>query len=132
MLCSPAPDRDDVAALIIPDLDACRQLAPDLAPDTQATSVLGHARVRRGIRALLTELSAPSRGTSARVRRAILLVEPPSLDVGEMTDKGSINQRAVLAHRAHLVEDLYADPPPGHVIVAPFLARGGRPTSQAS
>ncbi len=113
-----APDRDDVAALIIPDLDACRRLTPDLAPDAPAASVLSHARIRQKFAALLTELSAPNRGTSARIRRAILLTEPPSLDVGEITDKGSINQRAVLAHRAHLVEDLYADPPPAHVIVA--------------
>jgi feruloyl-CoA synthase len=49
----------------------------------------------------------------------VLLAEPPSLDRGEMTDKGSINQRAVLEHRAGLVEDLYADPPPLHVIVVP-------------
>ena len=98
------PDRDDVAALIIPDIDACRKLAPDLAPDAPAASVLADARVRNKFAALLAELSAPSRGTSARVRRAILLAEPPSLDVGEVTDKGSINQRAVLAHRASLVE----------------------------
>ena len=52
------------------------------------------------------------RGTSSRVRRAVLLAEPPSLDIGEMTDKGSINQRAVLANRAALVEELYADAPP--------------------
>ena len=58
------------------------------------------------------------RGTSARVCRAILLAEPPSLDIGETTDKGSINQRAVLARRAALVEELYADPPPASVIVA--------------
>jgi feruloyl-CoA synthase len=47
-----------------------------------------------------------------------VLAEPPSLDVGEMTDKGSINQRAVLAHRADLVEALYAGAPPSYVIVA--------------
>ena len=48
-------------------------------------------------------------GSSNRVARAIVLEEPPSLDGGEMTDKGSINQRAVLAHRRHLVEELYSD-----------------------
>ena len=124
-----APDRDDVAALIIPDVDACRRLAPDLAPDTPAASVLDDARVRKKFAAFLTELSAPNRGTSARIRRAILLAEPPSLDVGEVTDKGSINQRAVLAHRASLVEDLYANPPPAYVIDA-----GGptKPQAQAS
>jgi feruloyl-CoA synthase len=50
--------------------------------------------------------------------RAVLLAEPASLDIGEMTDKGSINQRAVLAHRAAMVEALYADPPPPEIIVA--------------
>ena len=91
--------------------------------------MLNDARVRKKFAAFLAELSAPNRGTSARIRRAILLTEPPSLDVGEVTDKGSINQRAVLAHRASLVEDLYANPPPAHVIAA-----GGptNPQAQAS
>jgi feruloyl-CoA synthase len=48
--------------------------------------------------------------------RAILMAEPPSLDKGEMTDKGSINQRAVLANRAALVDELYAVPPSPAVI----------------
>jgi feruloyl-CoA synthase len=50
-----------------------------------------------------------STGSSNRVGRMLLLDEPPSLDAGEMTDKGSINQRAVLARRAALVEELYSD-----------------------
>ena len=49
-----------------------------------------------------------STGSSNRVARIILLDEPPSLDAGEMTDKGSINQRAVLRRRASLVEQLYS------------------------
>jgi len=112
------PDRDEVAALVFPDFDACRKLAPDLAAGVSAADLLADPRVRQAFARLLDALSAASRGTSTRVRRAILLAEPPSLDVGEMTDKGSINQRAVLAHRAALVEDLYADPPPANVIVA--------------
>ena len=124
-----APDRDDVAALIIPDLDACRKLAPELARDATPAAVLADARVRGKFAELLEALAQPSRGTSARICRAILLVEPPSLDVGEMTDKGSINQRAVLAHRAGLVEELYAAAPPAHVIIA---ARSTIPTAQAS
>ena len=52
--------------------------------------------------------SLPSTGSSNRIARAMVLDEPPSLDAGEMTDKGSINQRAVLARRAALVEELYA------------------------
>jgi feruloyl-CoA synthase len=133
------PDRDEVAALIIPNIEACRQLVPDLAPDADAAAVLADPRVRMAFARFLDALSDPSRGTSARVGRVILLAEPPSLDVGEVTDKGSINQRAVLAHRAALVEELYADPPSPNLIVAAALASaasgggpGLRPTAQAS
>jgi feruloyl-CoA synthase len=80
--------------------------------------VLADARIVAAFARLLEALAEPDRGTSARVRRAILLAEPPSLDIGETTDKGSINQRAVLARRATLIEELYADPPPASVIVA--------------
>ncbi len=51
----------------------------------------------------------PSTGSSNRVARALVLEEAPSLDAGEMTDKGSINQRAVLRRRHALVEELYLD-----------------------
>jgi feruloyl-CoA synthase len=57
-----------------------------------------------------------STGSSNRIARALVLEEPPSLDAGEMTDKGSINQRAVLARRAALVEELYRNPPGEKVI----------------
>ncbi len=53
--------------------------------------------------------SFPATGSSNRIARLLVLEEPPSLDAGEMTDKGSINQRAVLARRAALVEELYTD-----------------------
>ena len=59
-----------------------------------------------------------SSGSSNRITRAMVLEEPPSLDAGEMTDKGSINQRAVLARRAALVQELYQDPPGEKVICA--------------
>ncbi len=111
-------ERDEVTALVFPDLDACRRSASDLTADAAATAVLAHARVRGAFVRLLDGLAEPARGTSRRIARAILLAEPPSLDRGEMTDKGSINQRAVLAHRAASVEELYADPPPPHVLVA--------------
>jgi feruloyl-CoA synthase len=58
----------------------------------------------------------PATGSSNRITRVLVLEEPPSLDAGEMTDKGSINQRAVLARRKHLVDELYRDPPSGRVL----------------
>jgi feruloyl-CoA synthase len=66
----------------------------------------------------LADLAAQATGSSTRIARAILLTEPPSIDAGEITDKGSLNQRAVLERRAGLVDDLYADPPPPYVIIA--------------
>jgi feruloyl-CoA synthase len=111
-------DRDDVSALVFPDLDACKKLASGLAPDAPAQSLLADAHVAAAFTRLLDSFVAASTGTSNRVTRMILLAEPPSLDIGEMTDKGSINQRAVLAHRKALVDDLYAEASPRHVIVA--------------
>jgi feruloyl-CoA synthase len=58
----------------------------------------------------------PSTGSSNRISRALVLEQPPSLDAGELTDKGTVNQRAVLARRAALVEELYREPPSERVI----------------
>ncbi|HEY7240881.1 MAG TPA: feruloyl-CoA synthase [Burkholderiales bacterium] len=62
--------------------------------------------------------SFPFTGSSNRIARAMVLEEPPSLDAGEMTDKGSLNQRTLLARRAALVEELYRDPPSARTICA--------------
>jgi feruloyl-CoA synthase len=62
--------------------------------------------------------SMPSTGSSNRIARMIVLDEPPSLDAGEMTDKGSINQKAVLRRRVALVEELYAEPASARVLRA--------------
>jgi feruloyl-CoA synthase len=110
------PDRDDLVALVFPDVEACRRLAPKLAADAAAQAILADARVVKEFEFLLRTLAAKSTGSSNRVCRAILLSEPPSLDVGEVTDKGSINQRAVLKHRAALVDALYTVPKPPQVI----------------
>jgi feruloyl-CoA synthase len=101
-------DRSAVAALIFPDPDACRRLAPDLPRDAAAAAIVSHERVRREFRALLAGFAAQATGSSNRIVRAILLDTPPSLDAGETTDKGSLNQRMVLQHRAVLVDELYA------------------------
>jgi feruloyl-CoA synthase len=112
------PDRDEVTALVFPDLDGCRKSAPAAAADIPPQSLLADRHVRAEFARRLDSFFAAASGTSSRVTRMILLHEPPSLDLGEMTDKGSINQRAVLANRAPLVEQLYADTPPANVLVA--------------
>jgi feruloyl-CoA synthase len=111
-------DRDDLAALVFPDLAACRALCPELPGDAPAARVLDDARVRAQFATLLRGLAQRSTGSSNRIGRALLLAEPPSLDAGEVTDKGTINQRAVLSRRAALVEELYADPLSPRLLVA--------------
>jgi feruloyl-CoA synthase len=78
--------------------------------------VTSDARVREEVLARLAAFAGTSTGSSNRVCCAILLAEPPSLDAGEMTDKGSINQRTVLENRACLVAELYAAVPSTRVL----------------
>jgi feruloyl-CoA synthase len=105
-------DRNEIGVLIFPNLDACRALAADATADvTRDQRVLDEFCDR------LAAFAKTSTGSSNRVCRAMLLAEPPSLDAGEMTDKGSINQRAVLSRRADLVTELYAAEPSPRVLV---------------
>ena len=113
------PDRDDIGVLVFPDLEACRRLATNLAPDAPADAVIADDRVVKEFAVRLQTFAAKSTGSSNRVCRVILMSELPSLDAGEITDKGSINQRAVLRQRAALVEQLYVNPPPARVIAIP-------------
>jgi feruloyl-CoA synthase len=108
-------DRDSVGMLAVPDVDACRRLAPELA-EARVRDVAAHPAVRAAIAERLETFAAAATGSATRIDRAILIVEPLSLDHQEVTDKGSINQRAVLARRAHLVDELYADTPGARVI----------------
>jgi feruloyl-CoA synthase len=110
-------DRDFVGAMIFPDIAACHKLCPAL-PAGAVKEILASAAVRARFQSLLHTLAAESTGSSNRVQRAILLEESPSLDAGEITDKGSFNQRAVLDRRAALVEQLYAREPQASVIQA--------------
>jgi feruloyl-CoA synthase len=110
-------DLADIRVLVFPDIDACRTLAADLA-SASAADLVNDPRVRAAFQERLSSFAAAATGSSNRVVAAILLAELPSLDAGEITDKGSINQRAVLRCRAPLLADLYASPPPPRVIVA--------------
>jgi feruloyl-CoA synthase len=106
-----APDREFVAALIFPNLALCRDLCADLGEAAPVRAVLNHPNVRAKLRAALDAVARGSTGNSRVVERALLLEEPPSIDAREITDKGSINQKAVLEHRSALVEELYAESP---------------------
>jgi feruloyl-CoA synthase len=108
-------DRDFIAALVFPDIEACRKLG-GLGPDASASDIVGAPGVRQKFADLLKKLATLSQGSSTRVARTILMADLPSMDKSEMTDKGSINQRAVLRNRASLVDELYGTPLSSRVI----------------
>lgn len=107
-------DRNHIGALIFPDLGACAELVGGRLPPEE---LVANAAVRAHVEAALAGLAEKATGSSNHVARALLLAEPPSIDGSELTDKGSINQRAVMARRAGAVEELYAEPVPPHVFV---------------
>jgi feruloyl-CoA synthase len=94
-------ERGDVTALIF------------LSPEGRALAEEARPTFER----LLRELASKSTGSSNRIARAMLMEEPPSIDKHEVTDKGSLNQGAILRNRAALVEELYAAHPTAQVIV---------------
>jgi feruloyl-CoA synthase len=108
-------NRDEICAIVVLDLDGCRLINPTLAVDDIAAAA-SDAKVREAFRERFVRFLAASTGSSNRISRAILLDTPLSIDRGEVTDKGSINQRAVLEHRGRLIDELYSAAPPSHLI----------------
>src|ERR1700682_999713 len=99
---------DDVRFLMFPNIAACR--AHTGLPDSaDVKDVIGHDKVRTAIAQGLAKLKAQSGHSSGHATRALLLAEPASVDGGEITDKGYINQRAVLTRRAGAVATLDND-----------------------
>jgi feruloyl-CoA synthase len=112
-------DRKDVGFLVFPNVPACRALCRGLAADATLAQVFSDSRVRSAVRAGLLALERADSGTSTFATRVLLMEEAPSIDAGEITDKGYINQRAVLTRRDALVEQLYAGTPGADVIPLP-------------
>jgi len=97
----------EVGALVFPTA-ACRTLS-GLGAEASLQAVLESAPVQARFQQLLNALAKTATGSASRIARAHLMAEPPSIDKGEVTDKGSINQRAVLKHRDVMVNALHND-----------------------
>ena len=100
-------DRGEIGILLFPRLDACRAFA-GLPANAPAHIVVGDAKLRAFFQRLVDVLHSSGTGSATRVARALVLAESPSIDRGEITDKGSINQGAVLTHRDADVKRMYA------------------------
>ena len=111
-------DRNEIGVADLPDPRRLPTPRRDRTADIAASGCpRSPQRDRRAARAADQLCQAAATGSSNRVCRAHPADEPPSLDAGEITDKGSINQRAVLRQRAGLVDELYATGRPPRVIV---------------
>jgi len=98
------------------DLDGCRLINPALASDDLAASA-SDPIIRQAFRdERLIKFLATSTGSSDTKSPAVLLATPLSIDLGEVTDKGSINQRRGAGLSRGLIDELYSPTPPAHVI----------------
>jgi feruloyl-CoA synthase len=102
-------DRSEIGLLVFPNPAGCRGLCPELPEDAPLAELIRQPAVREALAAALAAHNAANPASSRRVARALLLASPPAIDAGEITDKGYLNQRAVLARRAEQVDRLYAN-----------------------
>jgi feruloyl-CoA synthase len=112
-------DRDEVAVLAWPNLAACRELAGEAPTAADMRALLRAPAIVRTLGEALHRHNACHPGASSRIARLHLMADPPSIDADEITDKGYINQRAVLDRRAALVERLLAPEPDPEVLRIP-------------
>jgi feruloyl-CoA synthase len=108
-------NRDEISALVVLDLDGCRLVNATLAYD-DLTATASDPLIRDAFRERFAQFAGQATGSSNRITRALLLASPLSIDRGEVTDKGSINQRAVLDNRNDLIETLYSGTQPADII----------------
>ncbi|QDK77198.1 feruloyl-CoA synthase [Spirosoma sp. KCTC 42546] len=99
-------DRHYVGAILFLNVDACRKQT-NLGSEAAYADVLRHPTINDFVNELLIRLNQTAKGTSDRIERAVVALDPPSIDLGEITDKGSLNQRAILKYRTQLIDELY-------------------------
>lgn len=104
-------DKDFATALVWPSPIAAEQYTKAAGDPTKGFAALVADLARKA-----TAFNAGEQGSSRRIKRIMVLTEAPSIDAGEITDKGYVNQRLVMARRAQLVQDLYSEPPGPGVI----------------
>jgi len=120
-------DREQIGLLVFPNLDGCRKICS--APDTPLSELITRPELHAHIARAFAAFNAANPGTSRQVARVLLLSTPPSVDGNEITDKGYINQRAVLAARAGDVGRLYSGAPQPDVVVVPREASTQKQTA---
>jgi len=101
-------DRDEIGLLIVPNVPGMAALC-GMGPASDIGKLLARSAIEARLRERLGEHNATNSASSRCIRRVMLMIEPLNIDAGEITDKGYVNQRAVLERRHALVENLYSN-----------------------
>jgi len=101
-------DKEYIGAILFLNADACRELA-NLGSEISNEEAYLNVEVETFLNDWLAEFNITSTGSSTKIKKYVIAIEAPSIDLGEITDKGSLNQRAVLKHRSHLVNEMFSD-----------------------
>ncbi|WP_300391109.1 AMP-binding protein [Henriciella sp.] len=107
-------DKDFAGAMFWPSQATFEAYVKEAGGDMQKAFI----RLNKELTEKVAAFNAKEKGSSRRIKRFLVMTEPPSIDAGEITDKGYVNQRAVTDRRADLVKSLYTDPP-GPGVIAP-------------
>ena len=102
-------DRSFLGAIVFPNIEFCKKIS-GLGENTSLLDIINTPSVLAALQAVLNTFATQSTGSSTLIKRAIFADFNLSIDKGEITDKGSINQRMILANRAEYVEMLYKNP----------------------
>jgi feruloyl-CoA synthase len=100
-------DRSFLGAIVFPELNFCKKLA-SLTNENEVGKIVRDPSVLAALQAVLNDFSKQNTGSSTLIKRALFADFNLSIDKGEITDKGSINQRQILANRKEYVEMIYA------------------------
>lgn len=104
-------DKDFASALVWPSPVAAEQYVKAAGDPARGLAALAADLARKA-----SAFNSGEQGSSRRIKRLLIMTDPPSIDAGEITDKGYVNQRLVISRRAELVQALYADPPGAGVL----------------
>ncbi|MDZ7878641.1 MAG: feruloyl-CoA synthase [Saprospiraceae bacterium] len=108
-------DRPFLGAIIFPELNYCRQLS-GLGADATLSEIVNTPSVLAALQTVLNDFAQQNTGSSTLVKRAVFADFTLSIDKGEITDKGSINQRMILANYASVVAEIYQKEPNAKVL----------------
>jgi len=99
-------DRDFLGAIIFPEMNFCQKLS-GLPNSSERREIINHPKVLSALQSIINQLGKQSTGSSTCIRKALIADFELSIDQGEVTDKGSINQRKILSNRKEVVELIY-------------------------